>query len=224
MQTEINSIDYTIPGVIIAIASALILTGAVVKAVKEIRKDGWEPFHDRWLRPIRARRRERKELLLAVNELKDTCGGYESKLDEIYREVKPNGGESLKDRVIGIDNKVENLVARNRHQDETSEVPTFTLDATGQMVSANSAFRELINAEEDQLVHNNYLSLMDDDDRRRFIRSRDEAILFKMPLDAIVKFKLSGPHFVTVRLQASPDVRHGGILKGFFGTAGEVSE
>lgn len=204
------------------IISAVILLGTFVKAVKDIRTDGWQPFKERWVNPWRSRRRARENLLTEVSSLRSSCDSMGGLIGEILKEVKPNGGTSLKDRVIGIDDKVENILAERRHQSETSGTAIFKLDAAGEMFYTNCAFRELINAEDDQLEHHNYLSLIEDDDRRRFIRSRDEAIQFKMPLDAIVKFKLRGPHFIAIRLQASPDVRHEGILKGFFGTATKV--
>ena len=204
------------------IISAIILLGTLVKAVKDIRTDGWQPFRERWINPWRTRRKARENLVIEMGTLRKSCDSMGAAIGEILKEVRPDGGSSLKDRVMGIDDKLENVIAERRHQTETSDTAIFKLDATGQMFYTNAAFRELVNAEDDQLNHNNYLSLMEDDDRRRFIRSRDEAIQFKMPLDAIVKFKLHGPHFISIRLQASPDVRHEGVLKGFFGTASKI--
>lgn len=204
------------------IISGIILLGTLVKAFKDIRADGWMPFKERWINPWRTRRHARENLLSEFGSLRDSCDSMGKLIGEILKEVKPNGGTSLKDRVIGIDDKVENIVAERRHQNETSDTAIFKLDSHGEIFYTNATFRELVNAEDDQLIYNNYLSLMEDDDRRRFIRSRDEAIQFKMPLDCIVKFKLHGPHFISIRLQASPDVRHEGALKGFFGTATKI--
>lgn len=200
---------------IAAVAAAVILLATTIKAIKDIRSEGWEPFKAKWITPRKARI-ARQDVMMAKVET------MSSKLDEVVREVKPNGGSSLKDLVCSIDCKLENVIAERRHQKETSDEAIFHLDGLGEMVYANCTFRELINAEDGQLEHHNYLSLMDDDDRSRFVRLRQEAIDYKMPLDAIVKFKLHGPHMIKVRLQGSPDVRHGGMLKGFFGSAYEI--
>lgn len=204
------------------IIALIIGAGALVKSVKEIRKDGWEPFRDRWITPRQARLARQEQLVHKFESLAGVCESQGAMIGEILKEVKPNGGESLKDRIINIDSKLENVVARSRHQDDTSEVPTFQLDDEGQMTYTNAAFRELVDAEDAQLHHSNYLSLIDVEQRSRFIRELEEAIKFKMPIDAIVTFKRTGPGTKTVRIQASPDVRHGGILKGFFCTASEA--
>lgn len=209
-------------GLIGAIGAVLLFLGGLIKALDDLRKLGWEPFRDKWIRPKKAWRERQEAMFAKVEKVCDDRQQDRAFIEEIYREVKPNGGESLKDKVISIESKMDHIDARVRHQDETSETAIFHLDATGRMIYSNCAFRELINAEEKQLEHHDYLSLMEDDDRRRYVRSMDEAIQYRMPLDAIVKFRLQGPHTITVRLQASPDVRHGGELKRFFGTAGVV--
>ncbi len=204
------------------IAAGLIAFAGALKAIHDIRKYGWHAFKERWITPIKARREARTVLIQTVKTVVEGQTLLSEQVTEILKEVKPNGGESLKDKVQNTNSKVENIVARLRHQDETSDVPTFHLDDKGKLIFSNCAFRELVNAEEQQLLHNDYLSLMDDEDRARFIRARGESIDFMMPIDQIVKFKLVGPHYTTVRLQASPDVRNGGVLRGFFGTACKV--
>lgn len=221
-------LPFEFPWPVAAVVALILLAGAMAKAFHDIRTNGWGWFRDRYLRPWKARREaEKREREAAQREraaLTETCSTMSEQIIEILKEVKPNGGSSLKDRVINMDQKLDNIDARVRHQDETNETPIFKLDATGQMTFANCAFRELVNAEASQLTHHDYLSLMDDDDRRRFLRSRDEAIKFKMPLDAIVRFKLVGPHYAKVHMRAEPDVRHEGELKGFFGTAAKVED
>lgn len=209
---QLFGIEFSAGEAIVGFVALILTTAAIVKAVKEIRKDGWEPFKERWISPRRARR-ERQESLLAKVEL------MSGQITEVLKEVKPNGGESLKDRIINIDSKVENLVARNRHHDDTNDVATFHLDHDGNMIYSNTALRDLLDVEEGQLRHSNFLALIEAGQRPTFIREIEEAVKFKMPIDTIVNFKQQGPKFMAIRLQASPDVRHGGILKGFFGTA-----
>jgi hypothetical protein len=219
---EFSAPEFTGREMIGGLIGALLFLAGLLKAIKDIRADGWQPFKERWITPRKARRERQEAQLLTTQSLVETCEEMKGQICEILKEVKPNGGTSLKDRVIGIDNKVENIVARVQHQDETSEVPTFHLDAEGKMVYTNCSFRELVNAEEGQLSHHDYLSLMEESDRQVFVRSRAESIEYKMPIDVPVKYKTAPNR--TVRMQASPDVRHGSVLRGFFGTATEVEQ
>ena len=209
---QLFGIEFSAGEAFVGFVALIIGTGALVKAIKEIRKDGWEPFKERWISPRKAKRQRQDALLAIVEEMG-------SQIAEVLREVKPNGGESLKDRIINIDSKVENLVARNRHHDDTNGIATFHLDHQGNMIYSNTALRDLLDVEEGQLRHSNFLSLIEVSQRPAFIREIEEAVKFKMPIDTVVSFKQTGPHFKAIRLQASPDVRHGGVLKGFFGTA-----
>lgn len=185
---------------------------ALVSAIKTIRTDGWKAFKDRWIMPRQARRKK-------IDELVDKFDAMGSKIDRIDAELRTNGGSSVKDMVCRIDCKVEHIQARVRHQDETSDRPIFELDQRGHLTFANCAFRELVNADEQDLTHRSYVSRIHVDDRTRFIRELAEAIENKMPIDSTVKFRQDDRSFVSVRLLANPDVRPGGELMGFFGTA-----
>lgn len=208
---------------------AILVLGGLVKAFADIRKDGWVPFRDKWITPRRAWRTRQESMFGKVEDLCKDRVEDRAMLQAIHREFKPNGGTTMNDRIASIDDKVENIVAERRHQNETSDLAIFKLDDKGEMVYTNCAFREIVNAEGDQVEHHNYLALMEDADRQRFIRALDEAVKFKMPIDVIAKFKMTGPHFRAIRLQASPDVRSSSqsptsesMLKGFFGTAIEA--
>lgn len=227
MFLELPTID---PVVLLVtyITGGITLTAGAIKGIHDIKKDGWEAFRDRWITPRRARRKreqeEREQDRKQRASIVETVNLMSAQVNEVFKEVKPNGGDSLKDRIVNLDAKVENLVARDRHRDETNDVPTFTLDEEFNLVFANSAFRELVNTEESDLLYRKYLSRVDDDDRVRLIRVLNEAIDNKIPLDLVVNFKTHTMGLVKVRLQATPDVRHGGMLKGFFGTASEVKD
>lgn len=212
LTNQLFGIEFTAGEAFVGLIALIISTGALVKAVKDIRADGWDPFKEKWIRPYKARRERHEALFSKVEQMS-------GQITEVLKEVKPNGGESLKDRIINIDSKVENLVARNRHHDDTNDTATFHLDHDGNMIYSNTALRELLDVEEGQLRHSNFLALIEAGQRPTFIREIEEAVKFKMPIDTVVNFKQQGPNFKAVRLQASPDVRHGGVLKGFFGTA-----
>jgi len=193
---------------IAAASGGIILFAAFLKAVKDIRTLGWQPAKDKWL-AFRVARRQRAELITAVGEMKTI----------IDRELTVNGGGSMKDMVSRIDKKVEHIQARARHQDETSNLAIFELRETGGMSFTNSVFRELVNADERELLHRDYISRMHPDDKARFLNDLRDSIVNKMPLDSNVRFRFDGNKFRWVRMLARPDVRSDGSLMGFFGTA-----
>lgn len=172
---------------------------------------------------------ERQELKSTVVSLGDRFSAIEKQNVEILREVKPNGGSSLNDRVCSmgdvLDNiatKVEATAAWVHHEKETSDKPTFIMDADGNMTFVNCAFRELVNAEEAELLELKYLSRIEAGDQKRLKDEIDFAIRNKIPFDTSVNFKKDDGVFVPVRLQASVDVNGNRTLKNFFGRASVV--
>lgn len=200
--------ELSVPSTIIAVVALLVGLGALVKAIYEIRTKGWQPFKERWVLTWLARRK-----------LLESVKGFELTLAQIAAELRTNGGSSLKDLIITIDRRVEHIQARVRHQDETSRIAIFELDSNGDLKFANGAFREMVNADEQELTYRKYISRVHQDDRTRLLREVHEAIENAMPLDSMVKFRFDEKSFISVRLQATPDVRSGGELIGFFGTA-----
>lgn len=217
----IEIIGYTLSPVecIVAVAVAVGGISAFLKAVKDIYALGWRPAYTNF-KEWALRRRTRKTMNAAMvsdmAELKTMVSG-------IAAELKTNGGSTVKDMVCRIGNQVEHIQARVRHQDETNDRPIFELDARGHMTFANCAFRNLVNAEEQELSHRTYVSRVHANDRTRFIHELEEAIENKMPIDSTVSIRYDDSGFVTIRLLANPDVRPGGELIGFFGTASKVS-
>ena len=200
---------------LVAITTAVIGTSALIKAIADIREKGWGPFRDRWFLPWRDKRRRREELVGIVNEMKET-------LNTVAAELKTNGGSSLKDMVYRLDGKVDDLKARSRHKDEMSEQSILELDSNWNLRYANCAFRDLVSADENELTHRNYISRIRSDERPRFMAEVRDAVENKMPLETVVNFRLNDNRYLAVRLHLSPDVRPGGELLGFFGTATTV--
>lgn len=212
--------DWTWRDGLLAIAAAIIFIATVIKAIADIRTLGWAPFKEKWLAPRNTRRKKLDELICKFDDL--NCNVNE-KFGSIEKELKTNGGSSLKDMVVTIGGAVQKIQARIDHQDERSREPIFHLTANGDMCYMNAAFRELVDAEEQDLYHQNYLSRVAASDRTQLESEVQDAIAKKMPFDVMVNFKLNGTgKTVPVRLQATPNVVSGGEMLGYFGTASKV--
>lgn len=223
LTNQLFGIEFTASEAVFGIVFLVLGFAGLVKAIKEIRKDGWEPFRDRWIRPRQARQKKLDEVIEKIGSMDTKFGSMDTKIDEINRQFMTNGGSSLRDMVGSIDQKVEHLGARAKHQDETSSRAIFELNERGGLEVVNCAFRELVDADEKELLHRDYLSRIHPDDRTRLIHELSEAIDNKMPIDTTVRFRLSDKSFSTVRLLANPYVRSGGELRRFFGTAEAVN-
>lgn len=221
----IQLFGYELTAIELTVGAAGLLYGIakVFQAIRDIRTLGWQPFKDRWISPRQARNKKLDELIGSV-------GDIVQKVDRIDCELRTNGGSSVKDMVCRIDTKVEHIQARVRHQDETNERAIFELDENGHLTFANCAFRELVDAEENELLHFDFVSRIHPEDRSRFIREIGESIANKMPLDTNVRFRVTNIHNTidgglrAVQLSAKPDVRSGGQLVRFFGTACKASQ
>lgn len=220
---DIPLLGLTFTDLVAWIVAIFVGVAGLIKAIREITELGFRPAAKKFVDWITRRRSRRKKL----DELIDKFGAMDTKIDRIDCELRTNGGSTVKDMVCRIDEKVEHIQARVRHQDETSDKPIFELDSRGHLTFANCAFRELVNADDQDLTHRSYLSKVHADDRTRFIRELDEAIENKMPIDSTVKMRYDSAQFVTVRLCANPDVRSVNPKKeaeliGFFGTAAKA--
>lgn len=205
---------------IVSFGLMIVGLGAFFKAIKEIRENGWRECIRLVVSPFRKRREERLEMKASIIELKGD-------VKTLVSEMRTNGNESIRDavdsigaQVANLDDKVENIIAHTRNQDEISEKPIFHLDTDRRMTYSNYAFRDLIGADESDLQHRNWLSLIRSEDRTRLISELAQAVENAMPLDAVVVF-MNGP---CVRLQVNPHVRSGGSVTRFFGTATKIEK
>jgi PAS domain S-box-containing protein len=197
--------------------AALVVVGGLATAIKSIRGEIWTPVFEKLITPRRKRRKQMYGLVDSVAELTAV-------VQRIEAEVKTNGGHSLKDTVNRIDRKTEHIFARVRHLDETSVNAIFEMDATGNITFANSAFCEIFDADEHSLLFRNWISRARSEDQQRLLLELKSAIENKFPLDSTASFRIDGKAVITVRLKATPNVRSGGELLGFFGTASIVCD
>jgi len=199
-------------GIVGVVVAFIVGLGGLIKAFKEIWYNGWTPTKQK-VKDWWNRRKVRTDLL---NSMQAT-------LDRIDSELRTNGGASLKDVVNSTAVVVQKIQARIDHKDEYDPQPVFHLDANGEMCFANLSFREMLDAEEQDLFHSNYLSRVASLAERQMLDGEiSNAIAKRMPFDVTVTFRLGAGRTLTVRLLASPNVLSGKELRGFIGTAKEV--
>ncbi|MEQ1763216.1 MAG: PAS domain-containing protein [Pyrinomonadaceae bacterium] len=189
--------------------AVLVGAGTLAKALYDLNKYGFQFVKKRYLTPWKASR-EQQARLLAIVERWDS-------------EFSTNGGASMKDMLVRIDRRVDYLQAFQRFKEETSNQPSFELDAKGNLTKANAALCEILDVDEKNLLYRDWVSRARQGERQILNRDLEDAIQYKMPLDSPIVFNVGGK-IVPLRLRAQPYVKSGGELVGFFGSAELISE
>lgn len=104
------------------------------------------------------------------------CKAY-SKLREIYQEVVPNGGTSLRDAINRIEGR--QVVADQRHQAVVSltDIAMFESDAGGRCVWANRAYLRMVDKSLNDIQGNGWVNIVHPMDRDRVFEEWQKAVV-----------------------------------------------
>lgn len=202
--------------IFLGFCAALIFLGAVGGAIKNIKGEMLQPILEWFWKPYKTRREQMEKLTLAVEELT-------SQATRIEQEVKTNGGSSLKDVVLRVENTLMNVEkhvdytnAKFRHHDQISKTAVFEMDENANIVLANPAFCNLLDVDEKDLTDRKWLSRIPFSERNRVITEWQDAAKNKLPVDMVYPV-IIGSSQRSVRVQATPRLSRNGELRGFFG-------
>ncbi len=199
--------------------------GAFATAKKNIGTELWSPFKERFLMPRKTRQKKLDELIESAETLK-------TQVADIFAEVKPNGGSSIKDVVNRIENQVTRIENQNdwtyakfRHTDETSPDALFEMDNNLNMTFANRALCELLNADAAEILDRRWLAkIPNSTERNRVIGEWRDAAENCCPLDIRHLIVNGDKKQITVRVRATPRLNRSKELRGFFGNIKIASE
>lgn len=184
-----------------SIVGMLVTAGAGILTLKKLGLFAW--LDKRYIEPRRAARQS-----------------IADDITKIKKQLEPNGGESIYDKVELIHKKTEYLQARARYQDDTSDEAVFELDQGGNLTSANRAFCELVGHPESRLHHRDWISRASERDRARILTALHDAINNQMPLDLVVAFRNGSIKSPPIHLIADPYISpRDRQLVRFFGRA-----
>ena len=203
--------------------AALIMLGTIAGAIKNVKGEFIQPAIEWIWKPIKIRREQLVELIETTKKLSEQA-------DRIEAEVKTNGGSSLKDFVIKINDKVtlvekhaDYANAKFRHHDQMSDKPNFEMDEHANLTLANPAMCNLLDVDEKDLLERKWLARVPFDERQRVSREWTEAAADCLPVDMIYPV-IVGNQTVSVRVQATPRTNRDGKLCGFFGTMNLIEQ
>jgi transcriptional regulator with PAS, ATPase and Fis domain len=160
-----------------------------------------------------------RKILVPLFKLCNNQDFFKESVEEIRRELKTNGGNSIKDAIIDLRNICNRMERRQRVIEQRtkaalhySNVPLFETDQQGRLVWSNAHLCDITKNISNSLEGYDWINLFQEDDREEVL---DE---FRSCLDMNRKFnKLTKmQNHKKVRLLGYPyrisDVEHGGFL------------
>lgn len=111
---------------------------------------------------------------------------HSSKLDAILKELKPNGGESLRDAINRIEkhqkmqsNEFQLLKKRSETRDEINLIANFETDKNGECVWANKHYLNIVGLTLPEVLGNGWANAIADKDREYVFKEWNAAIEYK---------------------------------------------
>lgn len=108
---------------------------------------------------------------------------FSRKLEDIRKEVKPNGGTSLNDKVtefgkklVIIDKRLEDIKQEARINKEIMDVANWESDQDGRIKYVSITLCEIIGCSQSELLDKSWIGFIDKEDRERVIYEWEQAI------------------------------------------------
>lgn len=158
----------------------------------------------------------RKVIVPASRRFKSTLDRFD-KIDEVLKELKPNGGTSLRDGVNRIELVTQDLTSHlERHDkklDRMSQVQwalaqdvrcgVFETDRLGVFIRVNQQFSRLVGRNQEECTGNNWIHCIHESDRERVLEEWNSAIRFRRNMDTVCRVVHSDGHTFGVVFKAT---------------------
>lgn len=157
----------------------IIKVGAVVTALAAVYRLVWQPFK--------------------INVL-DKLNDFYAKVNYITSELKPNGGNSLRDQVTHIKRTVDRIDQRQLNFFHFDPHGIIETDASGNLIWANRAYLDLTGRHPEEVVKQGWRNVIAEDDRERIIREWTFAV--KDSRDFFSRFKIIDVHGNVIKVES----------------------
>lgn len=163
--------------------------------------------------------RRGKRLALHVRHLYASHQVQEATLRALLEQVRPNGGQSLRDVVDRIEREVLATSAMNRGLLDLSDTAYFEADDRGAYVFVNRRWADLTGLTPEEARGTGWLLAVHPEDREAVTDRWDEATAEWRPFRGTLRLRHATTGQVTlVHVRALP-VRQGSALRGYIGSA-----
>lgn len=104
-------------------------------------------------------------------------------INEIYKQLKPNGGSSLRDAIDSIDSRLYRVERQQLVHNQVQQLimldsglAVFETDTDGECVKTNRTFQNLVGRSQDELLGNGWINCIEDNARRDVFKEWHEAV------------------------------------------------
>ena len=150
-------------------------------------------------------------------------------VNALMKEVRPNGGSSLRDAIDRASSKVDRLSLAVDELSATHYVrwkmaygeASWHSDASGKCTAANHLLCDMVDANETDLIGNNWKNMIHPDEQRRVFSEWGRVVLEGAQFNIQTKYMSMNGDVIPVRLKANPIVCHDKVV-GWIGTAHRI--
>lgn len=138
------------------------------------------------------------------------------KIDEIYSEVKPNSGKSLRDTVKRIEDNQIILMSKHRIIVDDYVTGIIETDEFGNVTWANATYLELVNRDLREVLGNGWVNVIISEDRERVFLSWKDAFKQKRAFEERFVIVKKDGSTINVHAFAYP-ISASEIVRGYIG-------
>lgn len=175
-----------------------VIIGAVIATFKKVILPIWRFFKEY---------NEHKELLLKGNE----------NIDAILKELRPNGGSSLKDQISRIENNIDILDVKVAAVALATNVGYWKSDANGKAIEVGRSLCSILGRTEAEIKGSNWVSSIHTSDRIAVKNEWDSSVRDNRNFEMNYRFVKPDGSIQKVKVSAFAIIKDN-TLQGFFGT------
>lgn len=150
-------------------------------------------------------------------------------VNALMREVKPNGGSSLRDAIDRTSTKVDQLSVAVDELAATHQVrwrmaygePSWHSDESGRCTAANNLLCDLLEYSEPEFVGNNWKNLIHPDDQPHVFSEWNRIVAEGATFGLNSRYVTRSGEVIPVRMKAVPIIARGSVV-GWIGTANKI--
>lgn len=136
----------------------------------------------------------------SIKAYKEKLNGAFDQLTYVYKEIKPNSGSSLYDKITQISNELKQARSDIHLQSHITrqirnDMPNLLyceFDKSGRMVFANRNLQTLVGMDEDEILNMGWISFFDEKERDIVYNRWIESVKNKIPFQATFSLKKQG--------------------------------
>lgn len=142
---------------------------------------------------------------------------FMDQVDAIAKELRTNGGSSLKDVVMRMNDNVTRILARNRAISQLDPRPIFETDRDGLCVWVNRSYLRLVGLSMPELIGHGWKNILNVEDYSRVVTDWQSAVLEKREYFTAYQIIDSTGCFHHVTCHALPMFNEDTVLLGYIG-------